>query len=159
MAKEFLSQKGVPYTEIDVSRDRAAAMQMVRRTGQQGVPVIAVGDEYIVGFDRPRLEQALARMPRARPVFGAAIADAVRVLLSRGGAATAGAYVGRVKPDTPAARAGLKSGDVIVTLDGKSVETAAEMEAALANLSAGSVVTVTYLRDGERRSVPVRMDR
>ena len=157
MAKEFLSQKGVRYKEIDVSRDRAAAMDMVRRTGQQGVPVIAVGDQYIVGFDRPRLEQALAGMARGRPVFGAAIADAARVLLSRGGTAAAGAYVGRVKPDTPAARAGLMSGDVIVAIDGRSVDSAAELEAALAKLSPGDTVTVTYLRDGERRSVSVRM--
>lgn len=44
----------------DVSQDYAAAVEMVRRSGQQGVPVITLDDEVVVGFDRPRLEQILA---------------------------------------------------------------------------------------------------
>ena len=159
MAKEFLSQKGVPYREVDVSRDRQAAYEMVRRTGQRGVPVIAVDDEYVVGFDRPRLEQLLVRAPGPRPgpVFGAAVADAARMELRRGGTATAGAYVGRVRPDTPAARAGLSAGDVIVEINGRPVASADDMQAALSGLSPGAPVTVTYLRAGDRRTTQTRL--
>jgi S1-C subfamily serine protease len=133
-------------------------MEIVRRTGQRGVPVIRVGEEYIVGFDRPRLERAIAALPRtdvdgaqARPAFGASIADAAGVLAKQGRAATAGAYIGRVRPDTPAARAGLRPGDIIVAINGRGVLTAANAEAALRALSPGATVTLEYLRDGERR--------
>ena len=132
----------------------------MRRTGQRGVPVIRVGGEYIVGFDRPRLERAVAALPdrgatrtQARPTFGASIADAAGVLAKQGRAPTAGAYVGRVRPDTPAARAGLQPGDVIVAIDGQSVRTAADVEAALRELSRGAPVALEYLRDGQRRTV------
>ena len=159
MAKEFLSQKGVPYREVDVSRDRQAAYEMVRRTGQRGVPVIAVDDEYVVGFDRPRLEQLLVRAPGPRPgpVFGAAVADAARMELRRGGTATAGAYVGRVRPDSAAARAGLVPGDVIIEMNGRRIETAADVEAALAGVAPGAPLTVTSLRGGERRTVRAQL--
>ena len=164
MAKEFLSQRNVPYREVDVSRDRQAAYEMVRRTGQRGVPVIAVDDEYIVGFDRPRLERALARAAETRPAeapsrpqFGAAIADAERVAMQRGSTATAGAYVGRVRPGTPAARAGLAPGDVIVQIDGRPIRTAADVEAALATAAPGTTVRVGYLRGTERCTAEARL--
>jgi len=48
-AKEFLSQKGVPYEVKWVDRDRNAAIEMIRRSGQQGVPVIAIDSAgYVV---------------------------------------------------------------------------------------------------------------
>jgi S1-C subfamily serine protease len=55
---------------------------MVRRSGQMGVPVITVDDEVVVGFDRPRLEQILARRQKKRPVLGAEVAREGDVLLS-----------------------------------------------------------------------------
>jgi glutaredoxin-like YruB-family protein len=59
LAKNYLRQRGVPFKDIDVSRDAAAARDMVRRSGQQGVPVIDVGGKIIVGFDRPKLDRIL----------------------------------------------------------------------------------------------------
>jgi glutaredoxin 3 len=58
-AKRFLKERSVPYREVDVSRSAAAAQEVVRRSGQMGVPVIDVNGRIIVGFDRPRLVQAL----------------------------------------------------------------------------------------------------
>ena len=59
MAKNYFRQKGIKFTDIDVSRDQAAARDMVRRSGQMGVPVIDIGGKIIVGFDRPRINSLL----------------------------------------------------------------------------------------------------
>jgi len=59
MAKEFLSQKGYPFTDYDVTKDRAALDEMVRVSGARSVPVISACNEVMVGFDRTRLEQML----------------------------------------------------------------------------------------------------
>jgi len=40
-AKDYLRSKNVPFEEKDVAADYEAAMEMIRRSGQQGVPVIA----------------------------------------------------------------------------------------------------------------------
>jgi glutaredoxin 3 len=59
-AKQYLARRGVPFTEIDVESDEAAAREVIARTGQRGVPVIAVGAELIVGFQRRQLDTLLA---------------------------------------------------------------------------------------------------
>jgi glutaredoxin 3 len=58
-AKGYFRQKGVPFKDVDVSRDAAAARDMVRRSGQQGVPVIDIGGKIVVGFDRPKIDRLL----------------------------------------------------------------------------------------------------
>ncbi len=57
--KEHLRELGVEYEEIDVSKDRAAAMEMVRQTGQMGVPVTFIGDEFVVGYDPQAIDELL----------------------------------------------------------------------------------------------------
>ncbi len=57
--KEYLDGLGVAYEAIDVGANREMAMEMVNRTGQRGVPVIEIGDSFVVGFDKPRLDEAL----------------------------------------------------------------------------------------------------
>jgi glutaredoxin-like YruB-family protein len=59
MAKSYFREKGVKFTDIDVSRDPAAARDMVRRSGQMGVPVIDIGGKIIVGFDRSKINALL----------------------------------------------------------------------------------------------------
>jgi glutaredoxin len=58
-AKTYLRTRGVPFRDVDVSRDPAAARNLVRRTGQMGVPVIEVDGSPIVGFDQARIDSAL----------------------------------------------------------------------------------------------------
>jgi glutaredoxin 3 len=53
-AKNFFREHAVPFKEIDVSTDRTAAMEMVQKSGQMGVPVVDIGGEITVGF-RPDL--------------------------------------------------------------------------------------------------------
>ena len=58
-AKSYFRQKGITFREVDVSRDQAAARDMVRRSGQQGVPMIEIGSRIVVGFNKPRIDQLL----------------------------------------------------------------------------------------------------
>jgi glutaredoxin-like YruB-family protein len=57
--KKYLRARGVPFRDVDVSRDRAAARDMVRRSGQQGVPVLDIGGKIVVGFNRPKIDKLL----------------------------------------------------------------------------------------------------
>jgi glutaredoxin 3 len=57
--KDYLKKNGVPYREVDVSRDPKAAQDMVRKTGQQGVPQIWVGSTAVVGFNKEKLDRLL----------------------------------------------------------------------------------------------------
>lgn len=59
MAKSYFREKGIKFTDIDVSRDQVAARDMVRRSGQMGVPVIDIGGKIIVGFNRPQINSLL----------------------------------------------------------------------------------------------------
>ena len=57
--KKYFREKKVQFKDVDVSRDMAAARDMVRRTGQNGVPVVDIGGKLVIGFDRPRIDQYL----------------------------------------------------------------------------------------------------
>ncbi|MBI4762401.1 MAG: glutaredoxin family protein [Chloroflexota bacterium] len=59
MAKKYFREKGIKFKDVDVSRDPAAARDMVRRSGQQGVPVIDIGGKIVVGFDRVKINKYL----------------------------------------------------------------------------------------------------
>lgn len=58
-AKEFFATNNVQYIEHNVSTDLEKRKEMIERSGQMGVPVIFVGDEMTVGFDKPRLSELL----------------------------------------------------------------------------------------------------
>ncbi len=58
-AKRYFREKNIRFTDVDVSRDQTAARDMMRRTGQMGVPVILINNKAIVGFDRPKINQML----------------------------------------------------------------------------------------------------
>ena len=57
--KEFFKENNVTFEEVDVAENRAAAEEMVAKSGQMGVPVTEIGGEIIVGFDEARLRKAL----------------------------------------------------------------------------------------------------
>src|SRR5689334_2441136 len=82
-AKAYLREKGVPFQEKNIEYDRTAAQEVMRRSGQMGVPVITAGDEVIVGFDRARLDRIAAAYasppppvdPALRPKLGLLVKD------------------------------------------------------------------------------------
>ena len=59
LAKDFFKQNNVEWQEVDVAKDRNAAMEMIDKSGQMGVPVIEVDGKIIIGFDKPALKRAL----------------------------------------------------------------------------------------------------
>ncbi|MHA2068480.1 MAG: glutaredoxin domain-containing protein [Candidatus Thorarchaeota archaeon] len=144
MVKEFLSQRGIGFKEYDVSRDPAAAQELVRNTGQMGVPVTVINGQTIVGFDRNQLEQALSQ--QQRPSLGASVADASKVTARYGTGITLGAFVGRVRPGSLAERLGLSAGDVIVELNMQRIANADDLERATSRLNKGSRVSLVFVR-------------
>lgn len=56
--KQFLKQQGVEYQEIDISQGEAIE-ELRQKTGQIGVPVVEVGDQIVIGFDRVKLTKIL----------------------------------------------------------------------------------------------------
>ncbi len=131
-------------------------MEMIRRSGQQGVPVIATDDDVIVGFDQVRLARIAERFagPKRRPL-GLLAADAEQYLARHPDTAqsvpagTKGVYVGDVRPDSVAERSGVKRGDIIVAVAGKRVRNLAALDQLIDTLKAGEQVSIRYLRGGE----------
>jgi glutaredoxin-like YruB-family protein len=58
-AKDFFKENNVTYVEYNVAADLAKRKEMVEKSGQLGVPVIEIGEDITVGFDRARLAQQL----------------------------------------------------------------------------------------------------
>ena len=59
MAKDFFKASNVAYTEYDVASDMAKRKEMVDKSGQMGVPVIIIGNDITVGFDKPKIAKLL----------------------------------------------------------------------------------------------------
>lgn len=59
MTKNFLRENGVKFEDVDVSRDKSAAVEMVEKSGQMGVPVLDINGEMIVGFNQDAIKKAL----------------------------------------------------------------------------------------------------
>ena len=150
MAKKYLTERGIKFIEHDVSKDQAAADEMVSLSGQMAVPVIVVDGKVVLGFDRPKLEQLLAGGGESgRPRFGLKVADASKVARKLGGLPVFGALVGSVAPSSAGERAGIKEGDIITEINMRPIRGVDDLEKALANLRAGGRVSIVILR-GEK---------
>jgi glutaredoxin-like YruB-family protein len=57
--KNYLRQNRIPYNEVDVSRDQRAAEDLVRKSGQQGVPQTEINGTIVVGYNKSRLDELL----------------------------------------------------------------------------------------------------
>lgn len=57
--KEWLRKNNIKFRDIDISLDQKAAADLVRRSGQQGVPQTDINGQIVVGFDQPRLKKLL----------------------------------------------------------------------------------------------------
>jgi membrane-associated protease RseP (regulator of RpoE activity) len=146
--------------EKDVAKDYAAAMEMIRVSGQQGVPVTVSDGDVILGFDQQKFTKLAAKFagPR-RPPLGILAADAEEYLAKHPDkaekvpAGTKGVYIGKVRPKTVAARHDLKPGDIITSFAGKRVRTMAALDQMVDTLKAGDKATAKFMRDGQDQSV------
>lgn len=59
--KKYLREQHVPFTEYNVANDARRADEMLRKSGQMGVPVLDVHGKIIVGFNKDELDRALRR--------------------------------------------------------------------------------------------------
>ena len=94
----------------------------------------------------------VARLPRrADPARHEDIAD------SLGLKANEGALVDQTSPDTPAAEAGLKAGDVIVKLNGQEIKDAADLTRRVGAMKPGDKAEITYVRNGKEKTASVTL--
>lgn len=59
-AKDYLTEKGIAFEDVNVAEDEARAHEMIEKSGQMGVPVLDINGKIIVGYDVPKIDAALA---------------------------------------------------------------------------------------------------
>ena len=59
-AKQYLKDNKIQFEDIDVSENEEKAQEMIKKSGQMGVPVIEIDGKFIVGFDKDKIKEALA---------------------------------------------------------------------------------------------------
>lgn len=58
-AKDYFKSKNIAFEDFNVADDKDKADEMVKLSGQMGVPVIKIGDKVIIGFDQSQIEKEL----------------------------------------------------------------------------------------------------
>ncbi|MFZ1323815.1 MAG: glutaredoxin domain-containing protein [Candidatus Saccharimonadales bacterium] len=58
-AQEYLDKLGVKYEVKDIEEKREYAEESVAKSGQMGIPVLDIGGDIVIGFDRPKIDAAL----------------------------------------------------------------------------------------------------
>lgn len=58
-AKDYFKQNNVSFEDVDVTKDRTRAQEMIQKSGQMGVPVIDINGEIIVGFQPDVFQELL----------------------------------------------------------------------------------------------------
>lgn len=59
LAKDYFKEKGIQYEEFDVASDEQARDQMLKKSGQMGVPVIEIDSDVVIGFNQPKIASLL----------------------------------------------------------------------------------------------------
>ena len=59
MTKEFLKSKNIDFEDINIAENEEARNWLIEKTGYIGAPVIQIGDEFVIGFDRKKIESLL----------------------------------------------------------------------------------------------------
>ncbi len=127
-----------------------------------------IGFAIPIDIARPIMAQAIAGQPLSRPYLGISFVSIDRQLADEkklpvmvgalvGGFDANGNPQNGVKDGTPAANAGIKDGDIIVSIDGKVIDAEHPLDATLAQFSPGDTVTVVVLRDGKDLTLKVTL--
>jgi glutaredoxin-like YruB-family protein len=59
--KDYLKSKGLEFENVDVSANREAAMEMVQKTQQMGVPVTEIDGEFVIGYDTAKIDELISK--------------------------------------------------------------------------------------------------
>ncbi|MFH1655961.1 MAG: glutaredoxin domain-containing protein [Candidatus Omnitrophota bacterium] len=59
--KAYLDEKSIKYENFDVSSDKTKLDEMIKLSGQMGVPVLDIDGNVIVGFDKERIDSLLGK--------------------------------------------------------------------------------------------------
>lgn len=59
LVKQYFKSKNIDFEDIDVSKDTEKALEMIKKSGQQGVPVIDINGKIIIGYNRKEIDLAL----------------------------------------------------------------------------------------------------
>ncbi|XOB41424.1 MAG: glutaredoxin family protein [Candidatus Nealsonbacteria bacterium] len=57
--KQFLNDNKIEFEDLDVSKNEEARKEMIEKTGQMGVPVIEINDQFVIGFDKKKISELL----------------------------------------------------------------------------------------------------
>lgn len=57
--KDYLRGKDVDFRDLNVAEDRRAAIEMIQKSGQRGVPVVEINGNIVVGFDQGKIDNLL----------------------------------------------------------------------------------------------------
>ncbi|MGM0497813.1 MAG: glutaredoxin domain-containing protein [Bacteroidota bacterium] len=57
--KDYLKRNQIPFRDIDVSKDQKMAQELVKKSGQQGVPQTEINGKIVVGFNRSKINEML----------------------------------------------------------------------------------------------------
>ena len=121
---------------------------------------VGIGFAIPVNMARQVMDQLIQYGEVRRGQLGAYIQDLTPELAKALGVRQErGAVVTQVAPDSPAARAGLKTGDVVVKVDGNPVHNAADLRNTVGLMRIGQTVTLDILRDGELQRIEARIEK
>ena len=59
VAKDYLTSKNIAFEDIDVSKNRQGAMEMIQKSGQRGVPVLDIDGQIVIGFDQKKIDELI----------------------------------------------------------------------------------------------------
>lgn len=127
-------------------------------TGNAGGGNEGIGFAIPINMARNVMDQLIAHGKVIRGYLGLYPEDLTPELAKQFGfAGEGGALIGDVSPDTPASKAGLEKGDIIVELNGQPVRSANDLRLRISQTAPGTKVELTIFRDGKTRSIAVTL--
>jgi len=121
--------------------------------GNQGI-----GFAIPINMARAVMDQIVSHGKVVRGYLGLYPQDVTPALAKQFGLSQpSGALVGEVEPDTPAARAGLKRGDVIVAMNGQAITSANDLRLRVSEMAPGTTVKLQISREGKTQDVNVAL--
>lgn len=134
----------------------SAIATVPNESGQAGGGSVGIG--FAVPVDRAMtiVNQIISTGKAVYPYFGVSVAAISENVASDYGVDT-GLYVASTVSGGPAAKAGLKQGDIIVTVDGQPATTVDDLTAVTLKKKAGDTVDIGYVRDGKKATTKVTL--